>query len=83
MLQAIYKIWDNLPKLDTKSMLCVDHSAMLFPNEDFMNWIFRGTLFGADFGGAFDFFGRYNIDEAKSNNAPFSATKQTTESGEI
>ncbi|MBK2280430.1 hypothetical protein IBE47_01185 [Francisella philomiragia] len=71
-------------KASAKSMLCVDHSAMLYPKPMFMDWIYKGTLFGADFGGAFDFFGDYDIDEVKAKNAPYSITGTTNpQTGDI
>ncbi|MBK2277891.1 alpha/beta hydrolase, partial [Francisella philomiragia] len=58
-------------KQTAKSMLCIDHSAMLYPTDDFMNYIYKGQLFGRkDIG--LDFFGDYDMDEARSNNEEYS-----------
>ncbi|WP_224728137.1 hypothetical protein, partial [Francisella sp. SYW-2] len=61
----------DVQKQTAKSMLCIDHSAMLYPTDDFMNYIYKGQLFGRkDIG--LDFFGDYDMDEARSNNEEYS-----------
>ena len=60
------------------SMLCVDHSAMLFPSDEMMEWVYKATLFGTFVDGAgFDFFGSYNIDQTRSQNMQLIATSET------
>ncbi|AIT08761.1 hypothetical protein LO80_01405 [Candidatus Francisella endociliophora] len=60
----------NVQKQTAKSMLCVDHSAMLFPTDDFMNYIYKGQLFGdPDLG--LGFFGDYDMDKARANNKQY------------
>ncbi|AIT08763.1 hypothetical protein LO80_01415 [Candidatus Francisella endociliophora] len=72
----------NVQKQTAKSMLCVDHSAMLFPKPMFMDHVFKGLLFGKYFGGAFDFFGQYDIEKAKNDNADVSINDQPTTNNE-
>ncbi|MBK2310959.1 hypothetical protein, partial [Francisella philomiragia] len=57
-------------KQSAKSMLCIDHSAMLYPTDDFMNYIYKGQLFGdPDLG--LGFFGDYDMDEVRGNNSKY------------
>ncbi|MBK2258423.1 alpha/beta hydrolase, partial [Francisella philomiragia] len=65
-------------KQSAKSMLCIDHSAMLYPTDDFMNYIYKGRLFSGKFKGSFDFFGDYDMDEVKSANNQFAGDDTTT-----
>ena len=51
--------------------LCVDHSAMLFPSDEMMTWVFKGTLFGLADGTGFDFFGDYDIEKCRAKNAKY------------
>ncbi|MBK2283754.1 alpha/beta hydrolase, partial [Francisella philomiragia] len=56
-------------KASAKSMLCVDHSAMLYPKPMFMEWVYKKTLFGELVPNAgFDFFGSYDVEKVKSQN---------------
>uniref|UniRef100_UPI00224473D4 hypothetical protein n=1 Tax=Francisella philomiragia TaxID=28110 RepID=UPI00224473D4 len=56
-------------KASAKSMLCIDHSAMLYPKPMFMEWVYKKTLFGELVPNAgFDFFGSYDVEKVKSQN---------------
>ncbi|MBK2259585.1 hypothetical protein, partial [Francisella philomiragia] len=60
----------DVQKQSAKSMLCIDHSAMLYPTDDFMNYIYKGQLFGdPDLG--LGFFGDYDMDEVRGNNSKY------------
>jgi hypothetical protein len=60
----------DIQKQTAKSMLCVDHSAMLFPVDDFMNYIYKGQLFGdPDLG--LGFFGKYDMNKAREDNKQY------------
>jgi hypothetical protein len=62
------------------SMLCVDHSAMLFPSDEMMKWVYKATLFGDLVpNSGFDFFGSYNISAIKAQNTPQEETDKKPE----
>ena len=64
-----YNQMTELEKQTAKSMLCVDHSAMLEPTDEFMDWIYRGVLFGERIENAWlDFFGRYDLTAIRKQN---------------
>jgi len=44
---------------DPDHYLCVDHSAMLFPTKDFMEYIYKGTLMKAQTDIKFQCFGNW------------------------
>jgi hypothetical protein len=67
---ANYKDIPEIYKASSKSLLCVDHSAMLKPaSQEMMDWVYRDALFGKSLkDGAFSFFGHYDMEKTKSNN---------------
>ena len=61
-----------------RSMLCIDHSAMLFPSKEMFEWMYKATLFGTMIDGAgFDTFGSYDMDAVKQQNMQGLGQQQT------
>jgi hypothetical protein len=78
--------YDKVPKeykSSSKSLLCVDHSAMKIPSEEMMKWVYKGTLFGELVkGAAFENFGHYKIkDVIQKNMADINGGNTETKGG--
>jgi hypothetical protein len=69
-----YDEMTDLEKQTAKSMLYVDHVALMQPSEELMDWVYKGTLFGdPDLG--LGFFGKYNMKEVREKNKNFNQPK--------